>query len=87
MPSSQIMAMIKDRIEPLQAWLSTECGSAAVCDKHLDAGSPERVYWHVGYHAALKDVAALLAEKELRTENTSKPSPLVVPDAESSQAA
>lgn len=24
--------------------------------KHLDANTPERAYWHLGYAAALKDI-------------------------------
>jgi hypothetical protein len=28
--------------------------------KHLDAGTPERVYWHYGYLCALRDALDLL---------------------------
>jgi hypothetical protein len=27
--------------------------------RHLDANTPERAYWHYGYQAALRDVLAL----------------------------
>lgn len=30
--------------------------------KHLDANTPERAYWHQGYRAALSDVLKMLSD-------------------------
>jgi hypothetical protein len=32
-----------------------------VDQRHLDAHTPERAYWHHGYQAALNDIMALIA--------------------------
>lgn len=52
---------IQERAEQLRDWLK-ENGSGCVDEQlHLDDGSPERIYWHYGYLAALRDVLSLLA--------------------------
>ena len=35
-------------------------GGAVQEQRHLDAGTPEREYWHYGYMVALRDVIRLL---------------------------
>jgi hypothetical protein len=49
---------IEDRINGLAEWLTEyapECREQA----HLDGGSPERAYWHLGYLTALRDLQKL----------------------------
>ena len=55
-----IVGRLQERYTDLEEWLAAhapDCGHAQV---HLDAGTPERAYWHYGYAIALKDVLALL---------------------------
>jgi hypothetical protein len=54
------MALLLSRRDNIQQWLEAEAPYAAFDQKHLDADSPERAYWHHGYQAALTDVLHLL---------------------------
>lgn len=46
----------------LEAWLAEHSPECIRDQRHLDAGSPERTYWHYGYLMAVKDVLALLGK-------------------------
>jgi hypothetical protein len=81
MPSSEIVATLMARIEPLQAWLCEEAAEACEAARHLDSGTQERAYWHIGYHAALTDIAAMLAEQRVRSPDTTRPCLAVAQDA------
>ena len=87
MPSSDIIATLMSRIEPLQAWLCEEAAEACESGRHLDAGTQERAYWHIGYHAALTDIAALLAEQRAHTSGTTMPCFSAAQDAGNSRPA
>lgn len=87
MPSSEIIATLMERIEPLQNWLCEEAAQACGEARHLDAGTQERTYWHIGYHAALTDIAALLAEQRERKSDMTKPYLAVAQDAGNSRPA
>jgi hypothetical protein len=50
---------LRERIEELKQWLSDEAPYIASDQRHLDAHTPERAYWHYGYLAALRDVIKL----------------------------
>jgi hypothetical protein len=54
------MALLLSRRDNIRQWLEMEAPYAAFDQKHLDADSPERAYWHHGYQAALTDVLHLL---------------------------
>lgn len=54
------IACIQRRRDGIREWLDEEAPLAAVEQKHLDADSPERAYWHHGYQAALSDVLDML---------------------------
>ncbi len=41
-------------------WLQCSAPYAECDQKHLDAGTTERAYWHLGYQSALADVLKLL---------------------------
>ena len=49
--------MLQERLDGID-----RSGGEKPCNeqKHLDAGSDERVYWHHGYASALKDVLRFL---------------------------
>lgn len=73
-PSS--MSLIESRRESLRQWLDDQAPYTAVDQKHLDANTPERAYWHHGYEAALSDIIALLspAGRTSGSAGTSNPS-------------
>ncbi len=54
--TSQIAA----RAQQLAIWLEEQAPYAQFDQRHLDSGTPEQAYWHLGYAAALKDVISLL---------------------------
>ena len=47
---------IRARHDALQRELADAAPYAAADQRHLDANTPERAYWHLGYIAALTDV-------------------------------
>jgi hypothetical protein len=55
------MALLERRRNAIQEWLEDEAPHAALDQKHLEAASPERAYWHHGYQAALTDILELLS--------------------------
>lgn len=57
--------LLQQRRDDIREWLELEAPFAEVDQKHLDADTPERAYWHHGYQAALADIIALLnAQKQ-----------------------
>ena len=48
------------RRDRIKQWLAAEAPYAMADQKHLDACTPERAYWHYGYQAALTDMMQLL---------------------------
>jgi hypothetical protein len=54
------IALLKRRRDGIREWLEEEAPHTALEQKHLEAQSPERTYWHHGYQAALSDVIDLL---------------------------
>lgn len=47
---------IRKRIEDHLAFLTREHPEVFINQKHCDAGTPERAYWHHGYMMALRDI-------------------------------
>ena len=66
--------LIEDRIAQLGSWLDDQAPFACCDQRHLDPGTPEQAYWHLGYAAALKDALALI-------ESTSGATGALAPDA------
>jgi hypothetical protein len=54
---------IDDRVQKLSDWIAENGPECAEEQKHLDADSQERLYWHYGYLMALRDVRDLLNAK------------------------
>jgi hypothetical protein len=54
------MALLERRRDGIREWLDEEAPYTECDQRHLDANTPERAYWHHGYQAALSDVLALL---------------------------
>jgi hypothetical protein len=61
----QVPAGIVDKIRKRHDAVSQELADLSpyvfVDQRHLDANTPERAYWHLGYVAALADVLRLLS--------------------------
>ena len=58
------ISRLRERHDELEGWLA-ENSSCASEQKHLDAGTSERAYWHHGYKMALEDVLRLLPKETL----------------------
>lgn len=58
------MMKIAERAETIREWIADECPMILADQKHLDANSEQRAYWHYGYLAALQDVLKIEAPPE-----------------------
>ena len=54
------ISLMRRRRDDIREWLDIEAPFTEVDQKHLDADTPERAYWHHGYQAALADIIELL---------------------------
>lgn len=57
-----VLDVLERRAALVEQWLDDEAPYARFDQSHLDAGTPERAYWHLGYLAALRDAAARLTD-------------------------
>jgi len=60
---------MRERAKKLEVWLRTCDGIEHA--RHLDDGSPERMYWHYGYAVALRDALRLITGRS--DSDSSKP--------------
>lgn len=63
------------RLDAVAAWLYDHAPYADADQKHLDAGSPEQAYWHLGYMTALCDAIQLLDGRRDPHDNTDMSNP------------
>ena len=61
------VAMLRQRRDNIREWLEEEAPYTEVDQRHLDAHTPERAYWHHGYQAALTDIMSMLALEDGKT--------------------
>lgn len=54
---------LEQRISGILEWLKENAPEISEEQKHLDAGSAERAYWHYGYAMALRDIRSCLPGK------------------------
>ena len=66
-------SLLRQRRDSIREWLDEEAPYTDVDQRHLDAHTPERAYWHHGYQAALNDVMTMLALEAGRTGNADIP--------------
>ena len=59
----QDITTIRQKIERASKWLESTAPLCATEQKHLEEGSQERAYWHLGYLAALRDVLRFLTTR------------------------
>ena len=67
------VSMLRQRRDNIREWLDEEAPYTDVDQRHLDAHTPERAYWHHGYQAALTDIMAMLALEGERTGTSDIP--------------
>jgi len=60
--------ILRQRRDNIREWLEDEAPYTDVDQRHLDAHTPERAYWHHGYQAALNDIIAMLALEGERSD-------------------
>ncbi len=61
------VAMLRQRRDNIREWLEEEAPYTEVDQRHLDAHTPERAYWHHGYQAAITDIMSMLALEDGKT--------------------
>jgi uncharacterized protein YhfF len=64
---------LRQRRDNIREWLEEEAPYTDVDQRHLDAHTPERAYWHHGYQAALSDIMAMLALEGEKTGTSDIP--------------
>lgn len=67
------VSIIRQRRDNIREWLEEEAPYTEVDQRHLDAHTPERAYWHHGYQAALNDVMAMLAPEGGKNDTSDIP--------------
>lgn len=73
MPQKSKVAMLRQRRDNIREWLDEEAPYTEVDQRHLDAHTPERAYWHHGYQAALTDIMTMLALEDGKTGTSGIP--------------
>lgn len=63
MENNKHIKLLRRRRDDIREWLDLEAPFAEVDQKHLDADTPERAYWHHGYQAALADIIKMFEAK------------------------
>jgi hypothetical protein len=61
MSESNPLSLLRRRRDGIRDWLDDEAPYTALDQRHLDADTSERAYWHLGYQAALTDALDLLS--------------------------
>jgi hypothetical protein len=65
MSDSNPFTLLRRRRDGIRDWLDDEAPYADADQRHLDADTPERAYWHHGYQTALTDVLAMLSADQI----------------------
>src|SRR5215469_3574286 len=73
MSDHNTIALLEQRRDDIRDWLNDEAPYTAFDQKHLDASTPERAYWHHGYQSALSDVLHLLNSVDQRSDSADSP--------------
>ena len=61
--------LLRQRRDGIRQWLAEEAPYTAGDQRHLDASTPERAYWHHGYQAALTDIIEMLTPTAHRSDS------------------
>jgi hypothetical protein len=66
---------LQARLDSIADWLYEHAPYTEADQKHLDAGTPEQAYWHLGYMTALFDAIQLLDGHRASTDSTDTSNP------------
>ena len=55
-----LVADLLERLGAMSDWLESHGAVAAIEQRHLDEGTAEQAYWHLGYMSALADALELV---------------------------
>lgn len=69
----KIATAIRSRMQGIREWMADEAPYVTADQRHLDANTPERAYWHYGYQAALGDVLRLIESHTSEAHHTPRP--------------
>jgi hypothetical protein len=61
-----LTSAIRARMQGIREWIAETAPYLTADQRHLDAHTPERAYWHYGYQAALSDVLAMIEGRSSR---------------------
>ena len=67
------IALLERRRDDIRDWLNEEAPFTAFDQRHLDANTPERAYWHHGYQSALSDVLRMLSRSDEKSDTGDMP--------------
>jgi hypothetical protein len=67
------VTLIRQRRDNIRGWLEDEAPYTDVDQRHLEAHTPERAYWHHGYQAALNDIMTMLSLEDGKTGTAGTP--------------
>jgi hypothetical protein len=67
------LSILRQRRDSIREWLEEEAPYTDVDQRHLDAHTPERAYWHHGYQSALQDIMALITLEAGKTDTAGIP--------------
>jgi hypothetical protein len=81
MTDQETRRVIAERIRQLGSWLEDRAPYVQHDQRHLDGGSPEQAYWHLGYRSCLLDVMAFIENLDGHRQDTTSRSPPADPDA------
>lgn len=73
MSESNPFSFLRRHRDNIRDWLDDEAPYTALDQRHLDADTPERAYWHHGYQAALTDVLEILSSADERYDSGGMP--------------
>lgn len=80
--SKTIHTQVDTRLTLIGQHLDQEAPHVRTQQRHLDAGSAEQAYWHLGYECALRDILELLRdEADVRSTCIASRFPKAVLDA------
>jgi hypothetical protein len=69
----EIISAIRTRMQGIREWMADEAPYVTADQRHLDANTPERAYWHYGYQAALSDILALIERRSNQEHRNHRP--------------
>ena len=68
-----IASAIRGRLRGIREWMAEEAPYVVADQRHLDANTPERAYWHYGYQAALSDILAMMEGRSNLDHRSQRP--------------